>query len=126
VTGGAIRLAVVDDHAAVRESYAELLGERERIEVVGTACDGLEALELCRALEPDALVMDVRMPVLDGIEATRLIKRLLPRTRIVLVSAYEQRELVDSGREAGADLFVLKGGPGSELAAAVEELVWAG
>lgn len=121
-----IRLAVVDDHPAVRAGYADLLADRAGIEVVGEAGNGLEAVELCRELEPDVVVMDVRMPVLDGIQATRMIKRLLPCTRIVLVSAYEQPELVEAGRLAGADLFVLKGGSGAELADRVEALACAG
>lgn len=118
----AIRLAVVDDHAAVRTSYADFLGAHDRIDVVGEAVNGLDAVELCRATHPDVVLMDIRMPVMDGIEATRLLKGLEPSPRVILVSAYEQEELVESGRLAGADLFVLKGIAGTELTRHVLEV----
>jgi len=117
-----IRLAVVDDHPAVRLSYADYLGDQEGIEVVGEGAHGLDAVELCRCEFPDVVVMDVRMPVMDGIEATRAIKQVSPQTRVILVSAYEQDELVESGLRAGADLFLLKGLSGAELVARVREL----
>ena len=117
-----IRLAVVDDHPAVRLSYADFLGEQDGIEVVAEGEHGLDAVELCREQRPDVVVMDVRMPVMDGIEATRAIKQLAPATRVILVSAYEQDELVESGLRAGADLFLLKGLTGAELVARVREV----
>jgi DNA-binding NarL/FixJ family response regulator len=117
-----IRLAVVDDHAAVRTSYADFLGTVDGIDVVGEAGNGLEAVELCRSEHPDVVLMDIRMPVMDGIEATRLLKGLESPPRVILVSAYEQEELVESGRRAGADRFVLKGIAGLELARSVLEV----
>jgi DNA-binding NarL/FixJ family response regulator len=117
-----VRLAVVDDHAAVRTSYADFLGAHHDIDVVGEAGNGLEAVELCRSTNPDVVLMDIRMPVMDGIEATRLLKSLKPSPRVILVSAYEQEELVESGRRAGADLFLLKGIAGVELAQHVLEV----
>jgi DNA-binding NarL/FixJ family response regulator len=117
-----IRLAVVDDHPAVRVSYADYLGAYPDIEVIGEAANGHDAVELCRESTPDVVLMDIRMPVMDGIEATRLIKKVSPSTRVILVSAYEQDELVDSGHAAGADLFVLKGISGAELARSVSGL----
>jgi DNA-binding NarL/FixJ family response regulator len=117
-----IRLAVVDDHAAVRMSYSDFLGAHEGIDVVGEAGNGLEAVELCRSTQPDVVLMDIRMPVMDGIEATRLMKELEPSPQVILVSAYEQAELVESGRRAGADLFLLKGIAGAELARHVLEV----
>jgi DNA-binding NarL/FixJ family response regulator len=117
-----VRLAVVDDHAAVRTSYADFLGAHDSIDVVGEAGNGLEAVELCCTTQPDVVLMDIRMPLMDGIEATRLLKGLEPSHRVVLVSAYEQDELVESGRRAGADLFVLKGIAGIDLTRHVLEV----
>jgi DNA-binding NarL/FixJ family response regulator len=117
-----VRLAVVDDHAAVRMSYTDFLGAVDGIDIVGEAGNGLEAIELCRATHPDVVLMDIRMPVMDGIEATRLLKGLEPSPRVILVSAYELEELVESGRRAGADRFVLKGVAGMELARSVLEV----
>ncbi len=117
-----IRLAVVDDHAAVRTSYSDFLGAHEGIDIVGEAGNGLEAVELCRTTHPDVVLMDIRMPVMDGIEATRLMKELEPSPCVILVSAYEQEELVESGRQAGADRFLLKGIAGTELARHVFEV----
>jgi DNA-binding NarL/FixJ family response regulator len=117
-----VRLAVVDDHAAVRTSYADFLGAHDSIDVVGEAGNGLEAVELCRTARPDVVLMDIRMPVMDGIEATRLLKGLEPAPRVILVSAYEQEALVESGRRAGADLFVVKGIAGVDLTRRVLEV----
>jgi NarL family two-component system response regulator LiaR len=111
-----IRVVVADDHPAVRMSFEAYLDAQDGIEVVASGENGEEAVALTRSHEPDVVVMDVRMPVLDGIEATRQIKRLVPHTRVILVSAYEEPELRDSGHQAGADRFVFKGILGTKLA----------
>ena len=116
------RVLVCDDHLAVRITYSEYLDAHPGLQVVASVGNGAEAVEACRETVPDVVVMDVRMPVMDGIEATRRIKSSAPGTAVVLVSAYEEEELVESGREAGADAFVLKGVSGAELAARILEL----
>ncbi|MGE5691090.1 MAG: response regulator transcription factor [Pseudomonadota bacterium] len=116
------RVLVADDHVAVRVTYAEYLDACDGLRVVGSVENGLDAVEFCRGEAPDVVLMDVRMPVMDGIEATRLIKRDAPATTVVLVSAYEEDDLVESGRRAGADAFVLKGVSGAELAGQIREL----
>ncbi len=110
-----IRLLVVDDHAAVRTGLVDYLATHDDFSVVGEAANGREAVEACARALPDVVLMDIRMPVLDGIEATRLIKSVHARVRVVLVTAYEQDELVESGRHAGADAIVYKGTGASEL-----------
>jgi DNA-binding NarL/FixJ family response regulator len=116
------RVLVADDHVAVRVTYAEYLDACDGLRVVGSVDNGLDAVEFCRDDAPDVVLMDVRMPMMDGIEATRLIKRDAPGTTVVLVSAYEEEELVESGRKAGADAFLLKGVSGAELAGQIKEL----
>ena len=111
-----IRVVVVDDHPAVRMSLADFFEAQDGMTVVGEGADGAEALDLSRQLEPDVVVMDVRMPVLDGIAATREIKSERPETRVVLITAYDERELVEAGVRAGADAFALKGTMGATLA----------
>ena len=111
-----IRAVVVDDHRGVRLGFAAYL-EADGFDVIGLAENGREAVALCREHEPDVVLMDVRMPEIDGIEATRQIKSTHPDTQVVLVSAYEAAGLVEAGKEAGAAAFVHKGISGAALAA---------
>jgi DNA-binding NarL/FixJ family response regulator len=118
-----IRVLVVDDHEAVRSSIVEFLSELDGLTVVGEGANGLDAVELVRAEGPDVVVMDVRMPMVDGIEATRLIKSARPDTFVMLVTAYEEDELAEAALRAGADRFAVKGIAGAELAALVRSAV---
>ena len=110
-----IRLLVVDDHAAVRTGLADYLDAHEEFAVVGEASNGRDAVDACVRERPDVVVMDIRMPVLDGIDATRLMKGTDAGVRVVLITAYEQDELVECGRNAGADAVVYKGVAGADL-----------
>lgn len=120
-----VRVLVVDDHAAVRASLAAFLDIDPQLEVVAEASDGQQAVELTRRLKPDLVLMDVRMPVMDGIEATRRLKASRPATRVVLISAYEEDDLRAAGLAAGAEELLLKGIRGGELAQRVRELACA-
>src|SRR5436190_15765902 len=113
-----MRIVVVDDHDSVRKILAAILTEYG-LDVIAVCANGREGVQVCGELEPDAVVMDVRMPVLDGIAATREIKKVSPKTRVVLLTAYEEDDLRTAGLAAGADDFVLKGVSGQELAALV-------
>ena len=117
-----IRVVVVDDHPAVRTGLADFLDAQDGLEIVGQAENGAEAVALSRSAAPDVVVMDIRMPQLDGIEATRRIKQARPETGVLLLTAYEEDELATAGREAGADGFFLKGIFGSELVERVREV----
>jgi DNA-binding NarL/FixJ family response regulator len=117
-----ITILLAEDHTAVRASLAAFFEAQDDFDVVATASDGREAVALVEELAPDLVLMDIRMPTLDGIEATRLIKAARPETRIVLLSAYEQDDLVAAGTEAGAEGFMLKGVSGAELVAAIRSL----
>ncbi|MCL5281092.1 MAG: response regulator transcription factor [Planctomycetes bacterium] len=95
------------------------MGEEKGVEIVGEATNGREAVDLAGQLHPDVVVMDVLMPVMNGDEATREIKQNLPRTRIVSLSMREEPEVREKMREAGAESYVLKTAPYTELLAAI-------
>jgi PAS domain S-box-containing protein len=114
-----LRVLLADDHEIVREGLASLLQEEAGIQVVGQAANGREAVDLADRLRPDVVVMDVAMPLINGDEATRQIKMHLPRTRIVALSMYQEANLVERMRRAGADSYVLKTAPAEELLAAI-------
>lgn len=117
-----IRVLVVDDQAMVRAGFGALLGAQADVEVVGEASDGLEAVERAAALRPDVVLMDVRMPRLDGIEATRRILTEpgeAPRPRVVMLTTFDIDEYVLEAIRAGASGFLLKDAPPDDLVAAV-------
>ena len=114
-----IRVVLAEDHALVREGTAELLGRAEGINVVGQAADGLEAVRLVEALRPDVLVVDLAMPGLDGLEATRRSRIASPRTEVLALTAHEEEPYVRAMLEAGARGYLSKAARGQELVAAV-------
>ena len=113
-----IRVLVVDDNAGFRESLLSLL-EAGNLQVVGEAGSGAEALGLVRSLTPDVVLMDVRMPTMDGIEATRLLKADFPELGVVALSGHEDQEIVRGMLVAGASGYVLKDSDGDEILTAV-------
>lgn len=107
--GRTTRVVIADDHEAIRTALRDLFDLLPGIEVVGEATDGWEAVALAEALRPHVVIMDLRMPGLDGIEATRLIKESHPQIRVVGHSAYASPDLTRAMEEAGADGFAVKG-----------------
>ncbi len=103
-----IRVVIADDDALVREGLRMIVERVEDIEVVGTASNGVEAAEAAGTLEPDVILMDVRMPVLDGIEATRRIVDQDSETRVIILTTFERDEYVFEALRAGASGFLLK------------------
>jgi len=117
-----IRVLLADDHAVLREGLRSLLSLQDDIEVVGEATDGQAALEMVRQLHPDVVVMDIAMPVMDGLEATRRLKQEYPETRVLILTQHDNREYVFSLLQAGAAGYVLKKSGGAEVAMAIRSV----
>jgi DNA-binding NarL/FixJ family response regulator len=113
------RLLIADDHALVREGLRTMLSGEDGIEVIAEANDGQQALEVCRELKPDLVLMDVRMPVMDGLQATRKIKREMPKTSVMMVTMHENPDYLFEAVKAGAAGYVLKDASGERLLSAV-------
>src|SRR5918995_814032 len=120
-----IRVAVVDDQRLFTKGLSGLVDMLEGVEVVGVAFDGEEALALCRKEEPDVVLMDISMPRMDGISATRKIKDLLPQTAVVILTGHEEDEHVFEGIKAGAQGYLLKDAELEDLSRAIRT-VYAG
>jgi len=103
-----IRIMLVDDHLVVRDGLAALLRLEGDLQVVAEAGDGRQAIERARQERPDVILMDIMMPEMDGIVATRIIKSLLPDTKIVGLSLFEERHMRQSMMEAGASAYISK------------------
>jgi DNA-binding NarL/FixJ family response regulator len=113
------RLLIADDHALIREGLRTMLSAEDGISVVAEANDGAEALSLCRKFSPDLVLMDVRMPVMDGLEATRRIKEEMPHVSVVMVTMHENPDYLFEAVKAGAAGYVLKDASGERLLGAV-------
>jgi len=117
-----IRILVADDHEIVRRGLRALLDAQPEWEVVGEAVSGREAVEKARQLTPDVAIIDVGMPELNGLEATRQILKALPQTEILILTMHESEQIVREVLDAGARGYVLKSDAGKDLVAAVEAL----
>lgn len=113
-----IRVLIVDDSAHAREGLRALLATLPEVEVVGEATNGQEALNCIMAVHPEVVLMDVQMPVMDGLEATRQIKQRWPDITIIMLTIYGARQR--AAFEAGADVFVIKGGDPERLVTALD------
>jgi len=114
-----IRVLLADDHPSFREGLERLLREEADVEVVGQASDGQEAVAMARDLHPDVVILDVSMPKLNGVEATKQIKEACPDTSILILSAYDNNPYVLSAIEYGADGYLLKSARYQEVITAI-------
>jgi DNA-binding NarL/FixJ family response regulator len=114
-----VRVLVVDDQQLMRDGLASLLSIQEGIEVVGVAADGREAIDQALALSPDVVLMDIRMPVLDGIAATGPIRQKLPGCQVLMLTTFDDKEYIVKALMAGASGYLLKDIPAHDLAQAV-------
>jgi DNA-binding NarL/FixJ family response regulator len=117
-----IRLAVVDDHVIVRNGLEQLLATTDDIELVGMASNGLEALDLVAKLLPDVVLMDLSMPEMDGVEATRRIVAAHPGVRILVLTSFSDQSRIMDALRAGAEGYLLKHSEPDEIAAAVRAI----
>ena len=118
-TSSGVRVLVVDDQRLIREGIASLLGIQEGVRVVGTAGDGREAIEQALALAPDVVLMDVRMPGTDGVQATALICRQLPACQVLMLTTFDDEDYIIKALHAGARGYLLKDIPPGDLAQAI-------
>lgn len=118
-----LRIVVADDHPLIREALTRTIDEQPDLEAVAEATDGFEALELCRRFQPELVLMDVLMPRMDGLEATRHIKREFPRTSVLVLTAIEDPIYLSEALKAGAAGYVQKGSTTQETIGAVRKVL---
>ena len=114
-----IRLLIVDDHTVIREGLTLLLSPIPDLEVIGTASNGRDAVELVKSRQPDVVIMDLHMPILDGADAMKVIREVSPDTKLIVLSSYKERDEVLRAIDSGAHAYLLKDGPIEELAQAI-------
>ena len=117
-----ITCLIVDDHEVVREGLRLSLSRAPHIRVIGEASDGVSAVELAARRRPDVVIMDVRMPGMDGLEATKLLMQRLPDGKVLIFTAYSERSLLTRGLDSGAKGYILKEAPHATLLRAIEKV----
>src|SRR5918997_1920409 len=120
---GPSRIIIADDHPLFRSAIRRTLERHSNLEVVAEAADGRQALDLCRRLEPELVLMDLRMPEMDGIAATHAIKRELPGTIVLILTAIEEPGDLSDSLEAGAAGYILKHAPATQITDAVQRVL---
>jgi DNA-binding NarL/FixJ family response regulator len=117
-----ISVLLVDDHALVRKGFRRMIEDDPDIRVVGEASSGIEAVQLCQKLTPQVIVMDMAMPEMDGVQATREILKRMPKTAILILSMYAQENYVRNAFDAGALGYILKNANDIDLASAIKDV----
>lgn len=120
-----LRLLLVDDQELIRESLHIILNMESDLEVVGLAENGMKAIELCQSEQPNVVLMDLHMPIMDGVEATRQIKEKWPQIRVIILTTFQEIHYVVDGLTAGAEGYLLKAIHPKDLAAGIR-LVYKG
>jgi two-component system response regulator NreC len=115
-----IKVVIADDHTIVRQGMKKLLEGYPEVEVVGEATDGKEAIDVVQRLMPDVVIMDISMPDMNGLEATRQIRKLLPQMKILILTMHAEKEYIFKILQSGASGYLLKGSPVEELVNALQ------
>jgi DNA-binding NarL/FixJ family response regulator len=118
-----IKILIVDDHEIFRRGLRALLETSSEWQIGGEAVDGVDAVEKCKSLNPDIVILDITMPRLNGLEAARLIKKQNPHPRIVIITQHDSPQVQAAAMEAGAHAFVTKSSVGNELVAALRFII---
>ena len=116
-----IKVLIVEDHTIVRQGLARLLSDQPGLEVVGQAVNGREAVEMAEKLNPDIIIMDIAMPKMNGIEASKKIRKLLPRTKILILSMYSHEHYIHELLEVGVSGYLLKDSSGHDIIKAIDD-----
>ena len=117
-----ITVMLVDDHALVRKGFRRMVEDDPEIRIVGEASNGREAIQLAQELRPQVIVMDMAMPEIDGVQATREIVKRVPKTAILMLSMYNQENYVRNAFDAGAQGYILKNADDIDLAASIKDV----
>lgn len=112
---------IVEDHTIVRQGLASLLSDQPGLEVVGHAVNGRDAVEMAENLNPDIIIMDIAMPKMNGIEASKKIRKLLPKTKILILSMYSHEHYIHELLEAGVSGYLLKDSSGRDIIKAIDD-----
>src|SRR5512136_2888306 len=118
-----IRVLLVDDHAVVRSGLGAVLLSYDDMILVGEASNGEEAIRLCEKLQPDVVLMDLMMPVMDGVTATASIRKQWPKINVIALTSFKEKEMVEGALKAGAMSYLLKNVSAAELATAIRGAV---
>ena len=118
-----IRVLIADDHRLFGQALEAILATDDRLEVIGQAADGAEAVQLALSVDPDVILMDIAMPIMDGLQATKQIRKQKPQACILMLTGSNSRTDVDQAREAGAAGYVTKDRIAAELIEAILEVV---
>ena len=116
-----IKIMIADDHTIVRQGLARLLSDQPGLEVVGQAINGREAVEMAEKLNPDIIIMDIAMPKMNGIEASKKIRKLLPKTKIIILSMYSHEHYIHELLEVGVSGYLLKDSSGRDIIKAIDD-----
>jgi DNA-binding NarL/FixJ family response regulator len=120
---GPLRILIVDDHELVRRGLRSILVTRPEWEICGEAADGSTAIEKARELKPDVVLLDITMPHVNGLDAARIIRRDVPRAKVIILSQYDESEMRARAFEVGAQGYISKSDAARQLLIAIESLI---